>query len=241
MTLSAHFLGVGSASNKGLGCSACVIERGGTPLLLIDCGLDTLSRYLASYGEPPSAVFITHCHLDHIGGLEGLFHTICFDPARRGQVKVYVPVWIIPLLHQRLGTYPGALAEGGVNFWEVFHLIPVSDGFWHEQYFWSVRPARHHAPLSAFSIGVDGVFFYSGDTRPVPELISHCANRGETLFHDCGLEGNPSHSGVDDLLREYSPEQRARMWCYHYANAEQGASIEQHGLRVLQPGQRIPL
>ena len=34
-------------------------------------------------------------------------------------------------LHQRVGDYPNVLAEGGVNFWEAFRLIPVGERFWH--------------------------------------------------------------------------------------------------------------
>ena len=45
-----HFLGAGAAHAVELGSSAAVLERDGEPLLLIDCGPDTLDRYLAAYG-----------------------------------------------------------------------------------------------------------------------------------------------------------------------------------------------
>ena len=43
-----HFLGVGAAHAVELGSSAAVLERDGEPLLLIDCGPDTLDRYQAA-------------------------------------------------------------------------------------------------------------------------------------------------------------------------------------------------
>ncbi len=55
-----HFLGVGAAHAVALGSSAAVLERDGVPMLLIDCGADTLDRYMATYDAlPPLAVFIS--------------------------------------------------------------------------------------------------------------------------------------------------------------------------------------
>ncbi|MFZ5699137.1 MAG: MBL fold metallo-hydrolase, partial [Pseudomonadota bacterium] len=75
--LSARFTGVGNAGNRELGSAALVIERNEAPLLLIDCGPDTLDTFADHYvanrqtGQDqalPPALFITHTHLDHVGG-----------------------------------------------------------------------------------------------------------------------------------------------------------------------------
>src|SRR6478735_1464278 len=79
MTLALHFLGVGSSQAVELGSSGAVLERDGAPLLLIDCGPETLSRYLDRYGRVPTAIYVTHTHLDHVGGFERLFTKIYFD------------------------------------------------------------------------------------------------------------------------------------------------------------------
>ncbi len=51
------------------------------PLLLIDCGPETLNRYLEIYAEAPLAVaYVTHTHMDHVAGLERLFYRAYFDP-----------------------------------------------------------------------------------------------------------------------------------------------------------------
>ena len=61
------------------------------------------------------------------------------------------------------------------------------------------------------------------------------------IAHDCGLAGNPSHSGVDDLDREYRAEMRQRLVVYHYGSEADGASIAQRGYRIARRGERIEL
>ena len=120
MSWALRFHGVGNAAAVELGSAMATIERDAQPWLTIDCGAEGLSAYLAHYGEAPRALFITHTHLDHIGGFERLFIDAFFDPARRGRTRIYVPARVVPLLHQRVGDYPNVLAEGGANFWDAF-------------------------------------------------------------------------------------------------------------------------
>ncbi|MEM7407383.1 MAG: MBL fold metallo-hydrolase [Pseudomonadota bacterium] len=230
-----RLLGTGNAAALALGNASAVLEVDSAPALLIDCGFDTLQRFASHYDGLPAAVYITHCHLDHIGGLEGLFFRV--DPAR--PLKVYVPASIVPLLHQRMGGYPGALAEGGANFWDRFQLIPVGRQFWHIGLRFDSFAVRHHEPLSAFGLRLAGHFVWTGDTRPIPELMTRLAEADETVFHDCGLHGNPSHSGLADLQREYPRELLERFVVYHYDSETSAEAMRAAGLRVANPGERF--
>ena len=54
--LSLHFLGTGNAQSLDLGCSSCVLERDGAPLLTLDCGPDTVRQFAHNYpGQLPAA------------------------------------------------------------------------------------------------------------------------------------------------------------------------------------------
>ena len=203
MSWALHFLGVGSSQAVELGSASGVIERDGQPLLMIDCGQESLTAYMAHYGHTPEAVFITHVHMDHVAGLERLFYKTYFDPHRRGTVKLFVPATVIPYLQGRIADYPGVIAEGGANWWDAFQLVPVSRGFWHGGAWFDVFPVRHHLPDTAFGLRLPGSMVWTGDTRPIPEMLARYAAAGEVVAHDCSLHGNPSHSGIDDLEREY--------------------------------------
>ncbi len=236
-----RLLGVGNAAAVELGSAMATIERNGAPWLTIDCGGEGLSAYEAAYGDVPRALFMTHAHLDHIAGFERLFVSVWFDPAWRGRVRLYVPVTLLPLLHQRVASYPNVLAEGGVNFWEAFQVIPVGDHFWHDGVRLEVFPARHHWPDTAFGLRLPGSLVWTGDTRPIPEMLAKYAASDELIAHDCALEGNPSHSGIDDLEREYPRELLARCLLYHYASEADGETLRARGYRVGTPGEVVAL
>ena len=237
---SLNFHGCGSGGQLAVGSSAATLELDGQPQLLIDCGPGTLHSFQQCYQQLPDAIFISHCHLDHIADLEIL--TVRAKLSQAQPIKLFVPLSIIGTLHQRLATYPelGSMAEGQHNFWQSFQLIPVTDEFYWQGCHFRLYPTRHHAPNSSFALHLPGLFFYSGDTRPIPEILHHKLSGSETIFHDCGLQPNPSHTGLSDL-KEYQPEVQQQLVLYHYADQQAGQQLQDAGYRIAQPGDNIQL
>lgn len=236
-----RFLGTGAAHAVKLGNASAVLERDGEPLLLIDCGPDSLHRYLDVYGDVPPALYVTHVHMDHVGGLEELFQRIWFDESVRGRIRLYTHANLVPWLQGRVADYPGVLAEGGVNFWEAFRLLPCSRGFWHAGQWFDVFATRHHRPGTSFGLALSGSCVWTGDTRPIPEVLDVHAAHGELVAHDCSLVGNPSHTGVEDIEREYPESLRRQMVLYHYGSPTDGEKLAARGFRVAQPGEVFDL
>ncbi len=242
MNWSLRFLGVGnSQAAPVLGSASAVIERNQQPWLLIDCGQETLTTFEAEYQQLPEAIFITHLHMDHIGGLERLFIKAYFDAALRGKLKLYVPAALVPAMQTRLADYPGVLAEGGANWWDAFQLIPVSNGFWHAGFHLEVFPVRHHLANSAFGLRLPGSMLWTGDTRPIPEYLEQYAGNVELIAHDCALQGNPSHTGLADIQREYSVQLQKQLCLYHYASNADAEVMRAEGFVVAKQLQRFEL
>jgi len=241
MNWSLHFLGVGAAHASALGSSSVVLEHDGQPVLLVDCGPDTLDRHVAAYGALPSALFITHTHMDHVAGLEQLFFKLWFDPDRRGSTRLFAHAALIPWLQARVADYPGALAEGGVNFWEAFRLVPCTRGFWLDGFWFDIFATRHHAPGTSYGLALEGSFAFTGDTRPIPETLARYSGGDMLIAHDCSLIGNPSHTGIDDIEREYPDSLRAQLQLYHYGSTADGAALAARGYRVATLGERVAL
>lgn len=239
MTWTLRFLGTGAAESSPLGHSSAVLERDGAPQLLIDCGPDVVPRFWDTYGMAPPAIFLTHLHLDHIGGMEALFSRIMFGDKRLPPPALFVHAGLLPLMQGRLADYPGVAAEGGMNFWDAFHLVPVSRGFWHQGLWYDVFGTRHHRPGTSFGITLRGCFIYTGDTRPIADLLEPLDARGP-IAHDCALNGNPSHAGLDDI-DAYPEHLRSRLLLYHYAKPADAEAMRQRGYRVAEPGEVVAL
>lgn len=231
-------LGAGAGCGQSL-CSSAVVERNGEPLLMIDCGPGALHAYRQQYQQLPRHLFITHTHLDHIADLERLFIAARFETDHIP--RIYLPAALVESLCRRLDHHPSQLAEGGCNIWEELQLVPVFDGFWLDGCNFHVYPARHHRINFSFSLSLPGRFFYTGDTKPIPEVLHHHAAHGEVILHDCSLLTNPSHSGVQELAESYEPSLLSRIRLYHYANEQEAKQLEREGFKVVRGGERIEL
>jgi phosphoribosyl 1,2-cyclic phosphodiesterase len=241
MTWALRFQGTGNSSAVELGSAMATIERDGQPWLTIDCGSEGLTEYIAHYHAYPQALFITHAHLDHVSGFERLFGANYFASPRPDGTRLYVPAALLPLLQQRIAGYPNVVAECGAIFWDAFRLVQVGDAFWHDGVRLECFPVRHHWPDTAFGLRLRGSLAWTGDTRPIPEQLAKFADAGELVAHDCALRGNPSHSGIDDLEREYPRGLLDRCLLYHYGGAGDAQALTARGYRVALPGDCVPL
>lgn len=218
------FLGSGNAYSEELGNSSVVLLVESEPLLCIDFGFTSFNKFKEVFDCTPSSIFITHAHLDHIGGLENLAYHNILHP-KKPLTKLFVPAPMIPCLHHRLGSLSNFLSEGGAQFWNAFQLIPVTDHFILDDLHFIVFESRHHAPFTSYGVSLRGRFLFTGDTRPIPEQIVAHASQGEVIFHDCSMKGNPSHSGIDCIKQEYKPSELERMVMYHLGSAEDAAEL----------------
>ncbi len=151
--------------------------------------------------------------------------------------KLFVPVSLVTRLHQIFGTAGSQVAEGGMNFWDCFQLIPITDAFYFGGYRFNVFPVRHHFPDEAFGLALPGYFVYTDDTRPIPEQLLAHAGRGELIFHDATTSTNPAHSGLVDLKREYSFHNVLdRLILYHFDGAAEREVAEAEGWKTVRLG-----
>ena len=225
-----EFLGHGNSHSKELGeSSALFLDEDKNPLLLIDIGSQTY-HILKERKINIKAIFITHLHFDHIGGLEKLFYEKIF--LKEDKIKIFCHHNLVSGLCKKM-FYSGQIAENGVNFFDCFQLIPVDESFWLCGLEFKVFENRHHAPKSSYGLSLPGRFLYSGDTRPIPEIMGSFANSGEVIFHDCCQNSNPSHSALEDILREYDKRYVERMFFYHLNNSEFKNNLKKKGLSVV--------
>jgi ribonuclease Z len=198
------FLGTGGALNCERYQAAVLVEHGDTRVLLdTGGGLGLVRRLLAAEVDPPSLghVFLSHRHLDHMGGLEPLLLTLSLHAFHAGTAPPAVSLYALPgsaaairatlaaadaVGERRLGGQlswvtpaPGApvTLAGGVSLTltAVDHL-----------------PVGGEAAACLIVAGGARVV-YSGDTRPCQALAT-VAHGADLLIHEVG--GLETRAGI---------------------------------------------
>lgn len=245
MPFSIQFLGVGGAFSMPVTPgdlktspmqSNMVITAGNGKRMLFDCGTDI--RFSAQMcGFSPSsfdAVYISHEHADHAGGLEWLLLNRLFGGGEK-------PLLIAErrLLHRISELLrPGlkVTTKGLLRLCDYVReqsLEMKSDRSvytntfdsvnWEDQRFKLVRNIHvwhHKSPMVSYGMILDDKVYISSDAIFDPFQIEAIASEVEVIFHDCEVGFKTSvHAHYDELLT-LPDSVRAKMWLYHYSPAE---------------------
>lgn len=226
-----QFIGCGSAFSTSAyyQTNALVIADSGKRLL-IDCGSD--ARFaLAELSLNPTdidAVYISHLHADHVGGMEWLAFCTFFAPDVP-RPKLYCnealmhELWEQSLrgglesIQGQVMTLTGyfdchPVPENGEFVWENIRFTPVQT-----VHIMSGYTIKYSYGLLIQDLAGTSTVFFTSDTQFCPNQIREFYTRAHLIFQDC--ETSPYKSGVHahyDELEALPREIKKKMWLCHY-------------------------
>jgi ribonuclease BN (tRNA processing enzyme) len=230
--MNIRFIGVGTQSSgpDQYHSNMIITSRTGRRML-VDCGSDVRFA-LAECGLRAGdldAVYISHLHSDHIGGMEWLAFATYFSGERKrpllfGEHTLLNRLWNSSLkgglecLRQKrmeLSDYFDchAVTEAAPFDWEGLRFTPVK-----MLHVVGDQCSHHSYGLIIENCGTAGsTLFISTDALFQPELLQRIAERADVIFHDCetSLHQSNVHAHYDQL-RTLPDDIRRKTWLYHY-------------------------
>ncbi|MFW5487032.1 MAG: MBL fold metallo-hydrolase [Desulfovibrio sp.] len=226
------FLGSGSAFTCGGNYQSNLLFEAGGERLLIDCGSD-VRHALHEKGlfyRDIDAVYISHLHSDHVGGMEWLGFSCLFDP-ETSRPDLYInenlkeKLWF-NVLQGGMGSLEGETPD--LHSYFKVHSVPNNGFFlWNGVKFQLVQTIHvingyHYAPCFGLLFNVQGVnVFFSSDIQYAPKQFSMFYEAADIIFHDA--ETLPLTTGVHPSFEDLCnlPDAvRDKMWLYHYNPGE---------------------
>jgi ribonuclease BN (tRNA processing enzyme) len=227
-----RFIGVGSqASDRDQYHSNMVVTSHTGKRMLIDCGGD--ARFaLAECGIRAAdldAVYVSHLHSDHVGGLEWLALSTYFAKESRRLALYAEKVLLGRLWSNSLRGGLGCIREKRMQLADYFDCRPLAVAtpfYWEEIRFEMVKMlhiAGEQCSLHSYGLlmgtgTADGPsIFISTDAVFQPELLNRISPKADLIFHDCETAAFKTdvHAHYDQLCTLPAPV-RKKMWLYHY-------------------------
>jgi ribonuclease BN (tRNA processing enzyme) len=190
------FLGTGGALNHERYQPAILVEHGDTRVLLdTGGGLGLVRRLLAARVDPASVghVFLSHRHLDHMGGLEPLLLTMSLRAFHAGTTPSAVALYALPASAAAIRATLAA-ADGAGERRLAAQLSWISPDAGSPVALAAgvalTLAAVDHLPVGGGAAGCEVVagsarVVYSGDTRPCDALVD-LARGADLLIHEVG-------------------------------------------------------
>ncbi len=224
------FLGVSSAFEVGDGVyqTNMMIESGSSKKMLIDCGSDIRhSLFHIGYSHHDiEAVYISHLHADHVGGLEWLALNNYFVNHKRALLFISQDqekaLWD-HVLSGGLSCIQGKKAELA-TFFKVVSINHLNFS-WENIPFRLVKTCHSYDDtrlLPSYGLIVEGEkykIFISTDMRYSPALLQTIANKVDIIFHDCELSKITTEQHARYMeLNMLDPKIKSKMWLCGYQN-----------------------
>ncbi len=189
--------------------TSALVEHAGTAILL-DCGPDFREQMLALQRFPHiDAIFITHEHFDHVGGIDDIRPGILF-----GDITIYAEKVVIDDLMQRIPycftpperRYPGVPA---ITLSKIEPHVAVKIG---SLIVTPIRVMHGKLPIVGFRIEVVGsnagasdgnisTLAYITDMKSMPDTEWAYLNDVDTLVVNAlHYRPHPTHQTVDDAI-----------------------------------------
>jgi len=223
------FLGTGHATTIKNFHTNMLMEFADGYRMLIDCGGDMRrALHAADFTHLDiNAVYISHLHADHVGGMEDLAFQTYFDPRYHGKPVLYVSEALQDDMWGRsLSAGLGSLQGQRCTLDTYFDVRPITKNESFIVHGIKFRPVQtiHYVDGYTFALSF-GLFFEVGgervflttDTQFAPNQIQEFYSQATMIVHDA--ECLPFKSGVHahfDELTTLDPETKAKMYLAHY-------------------------
>jgi ribonuclease BN (tRNA processing enzyme) len=247
--------------------NAIITSKNGNQMLL-DCGSDIrfslaqIGIVPSMYGNAIGAIYISHLHADHIGGMEALGFCTFFNP-KAPKPTLFCNANLMPRLWEQslrggLESIQGqmmnltsyfecrAVPENGTFRWEGINFVPVQT-----VHIMSGYEIKHSYGLLIHECNDTGdttimpkrkssgspIVFFSTDTQFCPNQIRDFYDRADIIFHDCetGFKSGV-HAHYDDL-KTLDTDTKNKMWLYHYQQNPKQNAVEDGFAGFVQKGQ----
>jgi len=220
------FIGTGSAFCVNNYHSNAVVKVNNKNFL-VDAGGDlrfSLHENNMSYKDI-EAVYISHFHADHIGGLEYLAFKSYFDN-EKPKIKLYIhESFEKPLWNYSLKAGLGVINNNKLTLDDFFEVIMVKKSFEWEKVKFDLIETHHVSeiqntlPVFGLMIHAAKNVYVTGDTRFIPSVLDSIYKKADIIIHDSETAQNKSriHSHFDDLI-SLSTKIKAKTYLWHYSD-----------------------